>query len=264
MELDIPESSGSTPQPKLEPLYPDNLEDVSDTDSLVTIDSSTKSDLYTIRNGRGHQALNEDVYTWAVDGEAAKLELLLGSVLSLTFPSGLCFEPSHGALAEVLTGLGEGRILDVGSGVVGDWALKMGESFPRSQVIGVDLVPSETEFAPSNVSFEVHDISEGLPYPLQSGSILLIDSSPRPLRCRPPSPFRSRSLPRSRWSPPHLRAQQPPLKSHTQQPFPRTSPRPSGTRSTLLPRRRSSEMVPRDLLPSNSPWSFRRSGGSLG
>lgn len=82
-------------------------------------------------------------------------------MLSLTFPSGLCFEPSPGALAEVLTGLGEGRILDVGesscfrcfnasvhadlrfrlsstgSGVVGDWALKMGESFPRSQVIGV-------------------------------------------------------------------------------------------------------------------------------
>jgi len=53
------------------------------------------------------------LFRWAVDGTAAKLELLFASILALTFPNGLCFEPSPGALVEVL-GLGEGRILDVG------------------------------------------------------------------------------------------------------------------------------------------------------
>ncbi|KAI8266274.1 Secondary metabolism regulator LAE1 [Colletotrichum sp. SAR 10_98] len=52
-----------------------------------------------------------------------------------------------------------GRVLDAGTGT-GMWAIEFGEDHTDAEVIGVDLSPSQPEFVPSNVRFEIDDIEE--------------------------------------------------------------------------------------------------------
>ncbi|KAL0943893.1 UMTA [Colletotrichum truncatum] len=52
-----------------------------------------------------------------------------------------------------------GRVLDLGTGT-GIWAIDFGEEHPESEVLGIDLSPSQPEFVPSNVKFEIDDIEE--------------------------------------------------------------------------------------------------------
>lgn len=48
------------------------------------------------------------------------------------------------------------RILDIATGT-GQWAIEMGDEFPRSSVIGTDLSPVQPELVPPNVRFYVDD-----------------------------------------------------------------------------------------------------------
>ncbi|CAG8527384.1 14241_t:CDS:2 [Funneliformis mosseae] len=56
------------------------------------------------------------------------------------------------------------KVLDVGCGP-GTWTMEMGELFPEAQFVGIDFIPTyPSEIKPPNVSFEKHDILEGIPY----------------------------------------------------------------------------------------------------
>lgn len=65
-----------------------------------------------------------------------------------------------------------GSVLDVGTGT-GRWALEMAQIFPRTNVVGVDIVvpasdvaaaPQELPARPENYSFVVGNVLEGLPF----------------------------------------------------------------------------------------------------
>lgn len=47
-------------------------------------------------------------------------------------------------------------ILDIATGL-GDWAIKMGDEFPDSEVIATDLSPIQPNDVPPNVNFYVED-----------------------------------------------------------------------------------------------------------
>lgn len=48
------------------------------------------------------------------------------------------------------------NILDIATGT-GDWAIKMGDLFPRSEIIATDLSPIQPRNVPPNVNFFVED-----------------------------------------------------------------------------------------------------------
>lgn len=54
-------------------------------------------------------------------------------------------------------------VLDIATGL-GDWAIKMGDEFPQSEIIATDLSPIQPRNVPPNVSFYVED-SYVTPYP---------------------------------------------------------------------------------------------------
>ncbi|KAF4345486.1 methyltransferase [Fusarium beomiforme] len=55
------------------------------------------------------------------------------------------------------------NILDIGTGT-GDWAIKMGDLFPETEVIATDLSPIQPRKVPPNVNFYVEDSSEPWDY----------------------------------------------------------------------------------------------------
>ncbi|EIN07303.1 S-adenosyl-L-methionine-dependent methyltransferase [Punctularia strigosozonata HHB-11173 SS5] len=56
------------------------------------------------------------------------------------------------------------RVLDVGTGS-GQWAIEMADEFPKVDVVGCDCAPIQPREVPPNCTFELCDVSEGLPYP---------------------------------------------------------------------------------------------------
>ena len=57
------------------------------------------------------------------------------------------------------------RILDLGAGT-GIWCIDMGDCYPVSEVIGVDISASAPAFVPPNVRFEIDDIEDPWTYSL--------------------------------------------------------------------------------------------------
>ncbi|KAF2248524.1 S-adenosyl-L-methionine-dependent methyltransferase [Trematosphaeria pertusa] len=55
------------------------------------------------------------------------------------------------------------RILDLGTGT-GIWAIDMADKFPNTEVIGVDIAPTQPNFVPPNCIFEIDDVEEDWPY----------------------------------------------------------------------------------------------------
>jgi SAM-dependent methyltransferase len=52
-----------------------------------------------------------------------------------------------------------GRVLELGAGT-GIWALDMGDKHPAATVVGIDLSPTQVDWVPPNVYFEVDDMEE--------------------------------------------------------------------------------------------------------
>lgn len=55
------------------------------------------------------------------------------------------------------------RVLDLGTGT-GIWAMDFADEYPESQVIGVDLSPTQPSFTPPNCMFEIDDIEDTWTY----------------------------------------------------------------------------------------------------
>ncbi|KAF9773468.1 hypothetical protein IL306_008709 [Fusarium sp. DS 682] len=51
------------------------------------------------------------------------------------------------------------RVLDVGTGT-GCWAIEYADAFPQSEVIGVDLSPTQPTMVPVNCTFEIDDLDK--------------------------------------------------------------------------------------------------------
>ncbi|EWZ34385.1 hypothetical protein FOZG_12361 [Fusarium oxysporum Fo47] len=51
------------------------------------------------------------------------------------------------------------RVLDVGTGT-GCWAIEYADAFPQSEVIGVDLSPTQPTMVPINCTFEIDDLEK--------------------------------------------------------------------------------------------------------
>ncbi|KAM7195522.1 Trans-aconitate 2-methyltransferase [Rhypophila sp. PSN 637] len=51
------------------------------------------------------------------------------------------------------------KVIDVGTGT-GIWAIEMGEQFPGSEVLGLDLSPIQPQWVPPNVRFVIDDVED--------------------------------------------------------------------------------------------------------
>jgi 2-polyprenyl-3-methyl-5-hydroxy-6-metoxy-1,4-benzoquinol methylase len=62
------------------------------------------------------------------------------------------------------------RVLDVGTGT-GIWSMNFGDAHPEAAVLGIDLSPSQPEWVPPNVRFQLDDLEEDV------RKLLLLDTS---------------------------------------------------------------------------------------
>ncbi|KAI9331117.1 S-adenosyl-L-methionine-dependent methyltransferase [Zopfochytrium polystomum] len=97
------------------------------------------------------------------DAETRRLWMQASSlvvhILLRTMFNGLFHTPQH----DVLAG-GNARVLDVGCGP-GSWSLEMARAFPNAEFVGLDVTPYERPNAPSNASFLVQNVTNGIEYP---------------------------------------------------------------------------------------------------
>ncbi|RPA77154.1 S-adenosyl-L-methionine-dependent methyltransferase [Ascobolus immersus RN42] len=119
----------------------------SDTESITT--SITSSVLnYKYENGRRYHSYREGEY-WGPNDEKQLNQLDLAHHLYYLTLSGELY------LAPI--GNNPQRILDVGTGT-GIWAIDMAYRFPSATVIGNDLSPTQPNYVPPNLYFEVDDV----------------------------------------------------------------------------------------------------------
>ncbi|KAF4980048.1 hypothetical protein FZEAL_3910 [Fusarium zealandicum] len=119
------------------------------TDSLASLRSSIFQ--YQQENGRTYHAMSAGKYAFPNDqGESERLEIQHNAwLLTLRGSLALCPKGEKGAK----------RVLDLGTGT-GSWAIEYADTFPESEVIGVDLSPTVPSFVPSNCSFEIDDLEK--------------------------------------------------------------------------------------------------------
>ncbi|KAH7146354.1 S-adenosyl-L-methionine-dependent methyltransferase [Dactylonectria macrodidyma] len=108
---------------------------------------------YRRENGRTYHAYKDGKYNLPNDDlENERLDLQHHLCL-LTFNNQLGLAPPCLPNSKVK------RVLDVGTGT-GIWAIDFGDEHVESQVIGIDLSPSQPSVVPPNVRFIVDDIDE--------------------------------------------------------------------------------------------------------
>jgi len=56
-----------------------------------------------------------------------------------------------------------GSVLDIGCGT-GIWCMDMGDAYPSATIRGVDLSPTQSDWVPPNVFFEIDDVEEEWTY----------------------------------------------------------------------------------------------------
>lgn len=118
--------------------------------SIVTDTTSIKSSIlnYRFEHGRRYHAYKEGSYLYPNDEQALNQmdiehhnqNLLLGR---------LHLSPLENPL----------EVLDLGTGT-GIWAIDMADTYPDANVLGIDLSPTQPDWVPPNVKFEVDDFRE--------------------------------------------------------------------------------------------------------
>ncbi|KAK2000318.1 methyltransferase [Colletotrichum falcatum] len=130
-----------------------SAEDATDDASSVTGESVASSTTSVSDSIREYRQENGRTYHKYKDGN------LQHNLIVRSFDDRLGTAPPNHHGARV------GRVLDLGTGS-GIWAIEFGDEHPEAEVLGVDLSPSQPEFVPPNVRFEVDDIEEPWTYSL--------------------------------------------------------------------------------------------------
>ncbi|KAJ0164084.1 hypothetical protein CTA2_1794 [Colletotrichum tanaceti] len=125
------------------------------TPSTASLNSSILD--YRKENGRTYHRYRDGKYHFPNDeAENDRLDLQ-HHIFDLSFDGKLGLSPPNDPDAEV------GRVLDLGTGT-GIWAMDYGDDHPGAEVIGVDLSPTQPQFVPPNVKFEIDDIEDSWTY----------------------------------------------------------------------------------------------------
>ncbi|CAM1501103.1 Fc.00g102650.m01.CDS01 [Cosmosporella sp. VM-42] len=128
-----------------------DAEDISDSESLTDSVQNFPEEF-----GRTYHAYRAGSYAFPNDQlERERLELQNEALVKL-FNGRLFFAP-------LSKNNPPRNILDIATGT-GDWAIKMGDEYPNSEVIATDLSPIQPENVPPNVSFYVEDSGEPWDY----------------------------------------------------------------------------------------------------
>ncbi|KAL4731187.1 hypothetical protein ACLX1H_000148 [Fusarium chlamydosporum] len=147
-------------------LIADSSQDDTDSDAdsalAVSLASSSESLASSImrhreENGRTYHAFKEGKYVLPNDEilsaqtENDRLDLQ-HMLFTLTFDGRLTNHPSsnQGSLR---------RVLDAGTGT-GVWAMDYAEDHPETQVVGIDLSPTQPSFVPPNLTFYIDDLED--------------------------------------------------------------------------------------------------------
>ncbi|KAL7412627.1 S-adenosyl-L-methionine-dependent methyltransferase [Mrakia frigida] len=133
-----------------------------DSDSLCTLTESLAAALLVERGGKTYSSYNEECRL-PFDDLMRQAERLTNLMVLNLWDGYWEPEEEKGYVARLLNA--GGRVLDVGSGMEGLWLVRMGQLFPNSECVGLDLAPTERSFTPPLVRYEVWDVTEGIPYP---------------------------------------------------------------------------------------------------
>ncbi|OLN89248.1 hypothetical protein CCHL11_09605 [Colletotrichum chlorophyti] len=123
--------------------------------SIASSSTSVSSSIldYEIENGRTYHRYKDGKYLFPNDGWENDRLGLQHNLFILRFDNRLANAPPN------QPGFNVRNVLDVGTGS-GIWAIDFGEEHPEAEVRGVDLSPTQPEFVPPNVRFEVDDIEQ--------------------------------------------------------------------------------------------------------
>ncbi|KAK2037999.1 methyltransferase domain-containing protein [Colletotrichum somersetense] len=101
-------------------------------------------------NGRTYHSMSAGKYNYPNDErENDRLEFQ-HEIWNLTLDGELAVAPAHKTAK---------RVLDMGTGT-GVWAIDYADAYPDAEVIGVDLSPTQAEWAPPNCVFEIDDLEK--------------------------------------------------------------------------------------------------------
>ncbi|KAF4925411.1 Secondary metabolism regulator LAE1 [Colletotrichum viniferum] len=139
--------------------FNDNDSAVGDTNDGTSTTASLNSSIldYRKENGRTYHRFRDGKYHFPNDEEENERLDLQHHIFYLSFDGLLGLSPPNKADAN------PGRVLDLGTGT-GIWAMDYGDEHPGSEVIGVDLSPTQPKFVPPNVKFEIDDIEDSWTY----------------------------------------------------------------------------------------------------
>ncbi|KAM0421281.1 hypothetical protein ACHAPT_011003 [Fusarium lateritium] len=112
---------------------------------------------YRKENGRTYHKFHDGKYHFPNDDVENERLDLQHHIFYLTLDGKLGFAPPNKADSKVA------RVLDLGTGT-GIWAMDFGDEHPEAEVIGIDLSPSQPQFVPPNVRFEIDDFDEEWTY----------------------------------------------------------------------------------------------------
>ncbi|KAH8885354.1 S-adenosyl-L-methionine-dependent methyltransferase [Thozetella sp. PMI_491] len=108
---------------------------------------------YRRENGRTYHSYKDGTYHFPNDHSENERLDLQHHIFYLTFDGKLGLSPPCQGQFKAA------RVLDVGTGT-GIWAIDFGDEYPESQIIGIDLSPTQPSFVPANVSFLIDDLED--------------------------------------------------------------------------------------------------------
>ncbi|CCF43477.1 TAM domain methyltransferase [Colletotrichum higginsianum] len=137
--------------------YGDNVSNIGSTVASSTTSVWSSILDHRIENGRTYHRYKEGKYMMPNDETENDRLDLQHHLFRLTFEGRLGNAPPIEPDAKV------GRVLDLGCGT-GIWAIDYGDEHPETEVLGIDLSPTQPEFTASNVMFEIDDVEEPWTY----------------------------------------------------------------------------------------------------
>ncbi|KAF6825075.1 methyltransferase domain-containing protein [Colletotrichum musicola] len=137
--------------------FNDNDSSLGDDNASTTASLSSSILDYRKENGRTYHRFRDGKYHFPNDEEENERLDLQHHIFYLSFDGRLGLSPPNEPGAKA------GRVLDLGTGT-GIWAMDFGDEHPGAEVVGVDLSPTQPQYVPPNVKFEIDDIEDSWTY----------------------------------------------------------------------------------------------------